>query len=82
MLELFSCITCCKRQIIAALKDFIVMSLGSSAQSAYDLTLRSYCGLFQLMLCHHVPLCSIYFWYFILLHNKPHKENLTHCFLW
>lgn len=72
----------CKEQIIAVHKDFIVASLGAPAQSAHDLTLGSSYGLFQLVLCHHVPLCNIYFWYFILFHNEPAKENLTHCFMW
>lgn len=63
-------------------KGLIVASLGSPAQSAHDLTLGSSCGLFQIVLCHHVSLCNIYFWYFILLHKLPAKENLTLCFMW
>lgn len=72
----------CKEHIIAVHKDFIVASLRSPAQSAHDLTLGSSCELFQIVLCHRLPLCNIYFCYFILLHKEPAKENLTHYFMW
>lgn len=73
----------CKEQMMAVHKDFIVTILRSSAQSVHELTLGNSSELFQLMLCHHVPLCNFFFfWYFILFHNESAKESLTHSFMW
>lgn len=62
-------------------KGLIVASMGSPTQSVHDLTFGSSRCLCQIVLCHHVSLCNIYFQYVILLYKEPAKENLTLCFM-